>query len=90
MALYRREKFWHYDFTVAGRRYRSSTGEESESRARRVESKKIAEAETRGPSLVLRKAPRLADIGPRFLQWVDAGRGLAANTGAITGWSGIV
>jgi hypothetical protein len=45
--LYRRGENWHYDFTVAGRRQRGTTRQTSESRARRVESKLMEEAERR-------------------------------------------
>jgi hypothetical protein len=41
--LYRRGNIWHYDFTIAGRRQRGSTRQSSESRARKVESKLIAQ-----------------------------------------------
>jgi integrase len=78
--LYRREKYFHYDFTVAGKRFRGSTGQTSKSKARKVESKMIAKAEERGPSAVLRRAPLLSVFGLRFLIWVKQGRGLAANT----------
>jgi len=78
--LYRRENYFHYDFTVAGKRFRGSTRQTSESRARKVESKLIAKAEQSGPSAVLRRAPQLSVFGPRFLSWVNDGRGLAANT----------
>ena len=78
--LYRRENYFHYDFTVAGKRFRGSTRQTSESRARKVESKLIAKAEQSGPSAVLRRAQLLSVFGPRFLSWVNDGRGLAANT----------
>ena len=80
MALYRRGKFWHYDFSVAGRRYRGATKATSESKARRIESKLISEAEKRGSAAVLRRAPLLSEFGPRFLSWVNDSRGLAPNT----------
>jgi integrase len=78
--LYRRGDVWHYDFTVAGRRQRGTTRESSESRARKVESKLIAQAEQRGTSAVLRRAPLLSDFIPRFLNWVDQARDLAPKT----------
>src|SRR5580693_574400 len=78
--LYRRGDVWHYDFTVAGRRQRGTTRESSESRARKVESKLIAQAEQRGTSAVLRRAPLLSDFAPRFLNWVDQARDLAPTT----------
>jgi integrase len=75
--LYRRGKIWHYDITVAGQRQRGTTRQTSESKARRIESKLIEEAERRGPSAVLRRAPLLSDFAPRFLEWVDNARHLA-------------
>jgi hypothetical protein len=87
--LYRRGKTWHYDFTVAGQRQRGSTHESSQSRARKVESKLIAEAEQKGPSAVLRRAPLLSDFAPRFLNWVDQARGLAPRHGVTTVSAGI-
>ena len=89
--LYRRGKTWHYDFTVAGRRQRGTTDQTSESRARKVESKLIAEAERRGPSAVLRRAPLLCDFAPRFLEWVDHARHLAPKSRRYyrVGWNQI-
>lgn len=37
MSLYKRGDVWHYDFTVKGERYRSSTGLRSKTAARQVE-----------------------------------------------------
>ena len=87
--LYRRGNTWHFDFTVAGQR--GSTRESSESRARKVESKLMAEAEKGGPSAVLRRAPLLSDFAPRFLSWVDQSRGLAPKTRRYyrVGWAKI-
>lgn len=89
--LYKREKNWHYDFTVAGRRHRGTTRQTSESRARKVESKLIEEAERRGPSAVLRRAPLLCDFAPRFLDWVDHARHLAPKSRRYyrVGWNQI-
>ena len=89
--LYRRGKTWHYDFTVAGRRQRGTTGQTSESRARKVESKLIEESERRGPSAVLRRAPLLRDFAPRFLEWVDHARHLAPKSRRYyrVGWNQI-
>jgi integrase len=72
--------YFHYDFTVAGRRFRGSTRQTIESRARKIESKLIAKAEQNGPSVILRRAPLLSAFGQRFLNWVNDGRGLADNT----------
>jgi len=78
--LYRRGNTWHYDFTVAGHRQRGTTGQTSESKARKIESKLIAEAERSGPSAMLRRAPLLCDFAPRFLEWVEHARHLAPKT----------
>jgi integrase len=76
---------------VAGRRQRGTTSQTSESRARRVESKLIEEAERRGPSAVLRRAPLLCDFAPRFLEWVDHARHLAPKSRRYyrVGWNQI-
>lgn len=78
--LYRRGEYFHYDFTVAGKRFRGSTGQTAEWKARSVESKLLAKAEEAGPSVVLRRAPLLSAFGARFLKWVNESRGLASNT----------
>ena len=64
--LYRREKYFHYDFTVAGKRFRGSTRQTSESRARKVESRLIANAEQSGPSAVLQTCPAALCIRSTF------------------------
>ena len=48
MALYKRNEVWHYDFFLAGRRYRGSTKEKSATRARIIESAIIADVKNRG------------------------------------------
>jgi integrase len=89
--LYRRGKTWHYDFTVADRRQRGTTHQTSESRARKIESKLMEEAERRGPSAVLRRAPLLCNFAPRFLDWVDHARHLASKSRRCyrVGWNQI-
>jgi integrase len=74
-----------------GRRQRGTTRQTSESRARRVESKLIEEAERKGPSAVLRRAPLLHDFAPRFLEWVDCARHLAPKSRGYyrVGWNQI-
>ena len=79
MALYKRGVTWHYDFAVAGKGYRGSTKEKSETRARAKESTLMAEVINLGESGIPRKAPRLADFAPRFLEWVEISR-LKPNT----------
>lgn len=72
MSLYRRAETWHYDFSMAGQRYRGSTKETVLSRARKVEALTMTEARDRGPAVIPKRAPILRDFSNRFLQWVDA------------------
>jgi len=78
--LYRRRKYFHYDFAVAGRRFGGCPQQTSKSKARRVESKLIDKAEKSGPSAILRRARLLSVFGPRSVSWQINGRGLAAKT----------
>lgn len=43
MALYKRCEVWHYDFAIDGNRYRGSTKEKAESKARMIEAKLMME-----------------------------------------------
>jgi hypothetical protein len=79
MALYKRGGIWNYDFFLAGRRYRGSTKEKSETRARIIESAVMAEIKERGLTAIPKRVPRLGDFSKRFLEWVDASR-LKSNT----------
>ena len=72
MSLYERGRIWHYDFALAGNRYRGSTKETVLSRARKVESLLIAEAKEKGFSPLRRKAPVFSEFANRFFQWVEA------------------
>jgi hypothetical protein len=60
-------------------------------RARKIESKLIEEAERRGPSAMLRRAPLLGDFAARFLEWVDHARHLAPKSRRYyrVGWNQI-
>ena len=71
MSLYKRNKVWHYDFAVAGQRYRGSTKEAVLSRARKIESLLMAEARERGDTLLRKRAPILSEFANRFFQWVE-------------------
>lgn len=72
MSLYRRGRIWHYDFALAGRRYRGSTREASEERAKKIEAILIGRAAQREPSLLPRRAPVLSEFAVRFLEWVGS------------------
>jgi len=72
MSLYKRGGIWHYDFSLAGQRYRGSTNAPALACARKIEALKIAEARERGGSPLPRRAPILSDFASRFLQWVES------------------
>lgn len=74
MSLYKRGNTWHYDFTSDGQRFRGSTKETVQSRARTVESLLMAEARERGRTLISKRAPVLSEFSQRFFQWVEAGQ----------------
>jgi len=46
MGVYRKGRFWHYDFIIKGRRYFGSTGQEQRRNAETVERKRRLEAAT--------------------------------------------
>ncbi len=70
MSLYKRGPIWHYDFALAGKRYRGSTGETSQARAAKIEAVLMGRASQREPSLLPHRAPILSDFAVRFLEWV--------------------
>ena len=65
----RKSKFYWYDFTVGGRRYRGSTKEGNKTRAGAIAALKLANA-TEGKDPLPRKAPGLQEFSGRFLEWV--------------------
>jgi integrase len=69
----KKSKYWWYDFTVRGERFRGSTKETHESRARKIAALRFADAcENKDP--LPRKAPTLRVVSKRFLEWVDSAR----------------
>lgn len=72
MKLFRKanSRFYWYDFTVRGERYRGSTNESKEARAAKVAGLKLAEAVENG-DLLPTKAPVLFEYSRRFLEWVE-------------------
>jgi hypothetical protein len=66
-------KFYWYDFTVGGRRYRGSTKESNRNRAGSIAGIKLAQV-TEGKDPLLRKAPRLVEFSERFLEWVKGAK----------------
>lgn len=71
MSLYKRGEIWHYDFAIAGQRFRGSTKEYLLSRARKIEALLMAEAKEKGSSLIPRRGPILSQFASRFLQWLE-------------------
>jgi integrase len=68
VALCKRGRFWHYEFQVNGTRYRGSTKQTIETRARQVEVRKMQEAQESGYSPLPRKAPILRDFAATVLK----------------------
>ena len=56
MALHKRGRFWHYEFQVNGTRYRGSTKQTTQTRARQIEVRKMQEAQENGYSALPKKA----------------------------------
>src|ERR1700756_9246 len=68
-----KSKFYWYDFTVRGRRYRGSTQETKSVRALQAASLKLASAMENTDPLPS-KPTALGEFADRFLIWVDSGR----------------
>ena len=75
MKLFKKAKsrFYWFDFTVRGQRYRGSTGETKAVRATKVASIKLAQALDHG-DLFPTKAAVLAEFSERFLSWLEEAR----------------
>jgi len=66
-------KYYWYDFTVRGQRYRASTKETNPARAAKIAALKMAEA-IEGKDPLDRKPPTLSQFSRRFLEWVKTAR----------------
>ncbi len=75
MKLYTKpkSKYYWYDFTVRGRRYRGSTQETKAHRATKVAGLKLAQV-VEGTDPLPKKPSTLAEFSERFLAWVDEAR----------------
>jgi integrase len=71
VSLIKRGKFWHYEFQVNGARFRGSTKQNTQTRARQVEVRKMQEAQENGYSPLPRKAPILRDFAAAVLKTLD-------------------
>jgi integrase len=69
----RKSKFFWYDFTVRGQRYRGSTEEVNQARASKIAGIKLAAA-LEGTDPLDRKSPTLQEFSSEFLQWVNEAR----------------
>jgi site-specific recombinase XerD len=68
-----KSKFYWFDFTVRGQRYRGSTGETKMVRATKVASMRLARALEHG-DLLPTKPTVLAEFCEQFLNWLDEAR----------------
>ena len=66
-------KFYWYDFTVRGQRYRGSTKETNITRAGKIAALKLSQA-IEGNDPLDRKAPTLLEFSSRFVEWVKNAR----------------
>lgn len=82
----RKSKFFWYDFTVRGQRYRGSTEETNQTRASKIAGLKLAGA-LEGTDPLDRKTPTLQEFSKDFLQWViEARLAEATKTYYRDGW----
>ena len=72
MAVFKRvgSRFYWYQFSINGRRYRGSTGATKRTTAEIISGKKFLEVTEVGAPLP-RKAPRLVELSQRFLSWIE-------------------
>ena len=72
MKLFKKpkSKFYWYDFTVRGQRYRGSTNETKADRASKIAGLKLAQVVENTDPLP-RKAPVLLEFSQRFLEWLE-------------------
>lgn len=89
MKLFRKpkSKFYWYDFTVRGRRYRGSTEETRADRASKVAGLKLAQV-VEGRDPLPKKPGRLVEFSERLLNWITMPgwnhkrKGITATAGA--------
>src|SRR5690242_19877455 len=66
-----KSRFWSFDVTIGGQRYRGKTGETNQKRAERIAAKEMERIEADGDPLT-RKRPTLRELSIKFLEHVDA------------------
>ena len=76
MALYKREgsSAWHYDFTVAGVRYRGTTRQKTQARAKEVEAGLVLKAMNKQFPASRRKAPTFLELAKEFTDHIEKSR----------------
>lgn len=72
MGVYKRGKFYHYEFQLDGQRFLGSTKETTLGKARQFESVQMARARERRTAPSMRKAPILSVAAQKFLEEIDA------------------
>jgi hypothetical protein len=73
LFLKSKSKYFWYDFTVRGERFRGSTKERNVTRAQKIAALKLAAA-VEGSDPLDKRAPTLREYSKDFLLWVDTGR----------------
>src|ERR1035441_5011823 len=71
VSLFKRGRFWHFEFQVNGTRYRGSTKQATQTRARQIEVHKMQEAQENGYTPLPKKAPILRDFAAAVLKTFD-------------------
>ena len=71
MSVYKRGKVFWYEFVLDGKRYRGTTKERKEQRAKQFEAIVITKLRENGEGSLMRSAPILRDFAERFLLHVE-------------------
>lgn len=83
MTVYKRGDIYHYAFMIRGEHYRGTTGHKTLTKARAVESEKMAQVLERGADPRMKKSPLLSIAASQFLAEIEkrvAAGNLAPNT----------
>ena len=75
-------EYWHYDFRINGKRYRKSTKQKNEKRAKKVAADEFARIQARllsGREPAPKRVPGFNEFSTTFEGWVDKGRLAAAS-----------
>ncbi len=72
MSLYKRGNTWHFAFRWNGRRYRGSCKTSVEEKAKKAETRVLAQVIQQGQLPGRKKIPTLADLADRFFDWLES------------------